>query len=215
MILDAVTCDASQSLFMGGSTKVGFGDNSVSFLEHFQDATEKISSENKIRWDHLDEEEQKCEYFASAENGIISYEGAVFVCDYERNELQLGDCSDRSKCLTIPLSKGGSLVVNRDNIDELKDAISMFSPEDQLLIMKAIMIDKRAQQILNEIEEESFAIGSQSYTIKEWDKMIERFDKIENEIKEQIQEEIEKQKEEQEKKELIEDDEDLILGILS
>lgn len=214
-MVNAVTCDASQSLFMDGSTKAKFSDNSVSFLEHFQDATQKISSGEKIRWDHLDEEEQKCEYFARAEDGIISYEGAVFVCDYERNELQLGDCSDRSKCLTIPLSKGGSLVVNRDNISELKDAISMFSPEDQLLIMKAIMIDKRAQQILNEIEEESFAIGSQSYTIREWNKLIERFDKSENEIKEQIQEEIEKQKEEQEKKELIEENEDLILGILS
>lgn len=215
MMVNAVTCDASQSLFMDGSTKAKFSDNSVSFLEHFQDATQKISSGEKIRWDHLDEEEQKCEYFARAEDGIISYEGAVFVCDYERNELQLGDCSDRSRCLTIPLSKGGSLVVNRDNISELKDAISMFSPEDQLLIMKAIMIDKKAQEILNEIEEESFAIGSQSYTIREWNKLIERFDKSENEIKEQLQEEIEKQKEEQEKKELIEDEEDLILGILS
>lgn len=215
MILDAVTCDASQSLFMEESVKTKIGDNSISFLKHFQDATEKISSENKIRWDHLDEEEKKCEYFTRAEDGIISYEGAVFVCDYERNELQLGDCSDRSRCLTIPLSKGGSLVVNRDNISELKDAISMFSPEDQLLIMKAIMIDKKAQEILNEIEEESFAIGSQSYTIREWNKLIDHFDKIENEIKEQIQEEIEKNKEEQEKKELIEDDEDLILGILS
>lgn len=214
-MVNAVTCDASQSLFMDGSTKAKFSDNSVSFLEHFQDATQKISSGEKIRWDHLDEEEQKCEYFARAEDGIISYEGAVFVCDYERNELQLGDCSDRSRCLTIPLSKGGSLVVNRDNISELKDAISMFSPEDQLLIMKAIMIDKKAQEILNEIEEESFAIGSQSYTIREWNKLIERFDKSENEIKEQLQEEIEKQKEEQEKKELIEDEEDLILGILS
>lgn len=214
-MVNAVTCDASQSLFMDGSTKAKFSDNSVSFLEHFQDATQKISSGEKIRWDHLDEEEQKCEYFARAEDGIISYEGAVFVCDYERNELQLGDCSDRSRCLTIPLSKGGSLVVNRDNISELKDAISMFSPEDQLLIMKAIMIDKKAQEILNEIEEESFAIGSQSYTIREWNKLIERFDKSENEIKEQLQEEIEKQKEEQEKKELIEEDEDLILGILS
>ena len=72
-----------------------------------------------------------------------------------------------------------------------------------------------AQEVLREIEEESFAIGAESYTVKEWDKLIERFDRVEDVIKKQVEEDIEKRKEEEEKKEqLLEDEEDLILGIL-
>lgn len=214
MILDIVRQNTLQNTYMTGSNQISFSDNMISFLDHFQEATEKITSDSKVLLDHLGEDEQECEYFSMAENGVISYKSAMFVCDYERNELQLGDCSNRSKCLTIPLTNGGNLVVNRDNIEELKDAITMFSPEDQLLIMKAIMMDKRAQEVLREIEEESFAIGAESYTVKEWDKFLERFDKTEDVIKKQVQEEIKRRKEEEKKEELLEEDEDLILGIL-
>ena len=214
MILDTVKQNTLQSTYTAGNNQISFSDNMISFLDHFQDATEKITSDSKVLLDHLGEDEQKCEYFSMAKDGVISYQGATIICDYDRNELQLGDCSDRSKCLTIPLTNGGSLVVNRDNIEELKDAISMFSPEDQLLIMKAILMDKRAQEVLREIEEESFAIGAESYTVREWDKFMERFDKTEDVIKKQVQEEIEKRKEEEKEEELLKDDEDLILGIL-
>ena len=217
MILDAVKQNTLQNMYVGESTQSQTNGKTICFLDHFQEATEKITSGDKILLDHRDEDEQECEYFSMAQDGVISYKGAVFVCDYGRNELQLGDCSDRSKCLTIPLTNGGSLVVNRDNIIELKDAISMFSPEDQLLIMKAIIMDKRAQEVLREIEEESFSIGAESYTVKEWDKLIERFDRVEDVIKKQVEEDIEKRKEEEEKKEQLledEEEEDLILGIL-
>lgn len=204
MVLDAVQQNTSQNFYVEESNRNQYNDRSVSFLDHFKDATEKVTSVDRIRWEHLDEEEQECEYFAMAENGVISYKGVIFVCDCGRNELQLGDCSDRSNCLTISLSKGGSLVVNRDNIDELKDAITMFSPEDRLLIMKAIILNKRANEVLEEIKDQSFTIGGKSYTIKEWDKIMDRFDRTEEAIKEQLQEKVEKQKEEEEKKDALE-----------
>ena len=56
------------------------------------------------------------------------------------------DVSDESKCIRIKLSKGGSLLVNRDNIDELLMSISMFSAKDQGLIMQAVMKDKIATE---------------------------------------------------------------------
>lgn len=214
MILEAVKQSVSSNMNTQTNMQILNDENSLSFFECFEDATKQVGSDNKIRWDHLGEEEQKCEYFAMAKDGVISYNGATFVCDYDRNELQLGDCSDRSKCLTISLTNGGTLVVNRDNLEELKDAITMFSPEDQLLIMRAIMVDKKAQEILRKIEEESFVIGGEAYTIKEWSQLIERFDKSQEEIKMQLQEEVERQKEEQKQQERLEEEEDLILRIL-
>ena len=63
--------------------------------------------------------------------------------------------SNPDNVLNIPLSKGGTLRVNRDNLGELASAISMFSaPEDINLIMRAIAQDNKAQEMLNEIEDE-------------------------------------------------------------
>lgn len=75
-------------------------------------------------------------YYYLAKDGIIEYNGIVFVCDEEHKSLCLGNTSDMSKCLNIPLSGGGSLIVNRDNLDSLAKAIGMFSPEDVNLIMR-------------------------------------------------------------------------------
>ena len=65
----------------------------------------------------------------------------------------LGDCTNRSDCITISLAEGGSLVVNRKNVGELLDAITMFSPEDRRRIIEAIQQDRMAQQALRELEE--------------------------------------------------------------
>ena len=91
-------------------------------------------------------DKRTCEYFDMAdETGTISYKSATFVCDKKNNTLMLGDCSNESNCLRIKLSKGGSLLVNRENIDQLLMSISMFSAKDQGLIMQAVMKDKIAQ----------------------------------------------------------------------
>lgn len=108
---------------------------------------------------HLSGEDKKAPYYHLSDNGVIVYNGVMFVCDTEHNQLHLGNTSDKDKCLTISLSGGGSLVVNRDNIDQLAKAISMFSPEDINLIMRALNIDAKAKQMLEEIEDEECAVG--------------------------------------------------------
>ncbi|MDE6607584.1 MAG: hypothetical protein K2K54_07515 [Lachnospiraceae bacterium] len=111
--------------------------------------------------DHLAGEDAKAPYYHLSDNGVINYNGVMFVCDTEHNQLHLGDTSDKKNCLTISLSGGGSLVVNRDNIDQLAKAISMFSPEDINLIMRALNIDAKARQVLEEIEDEECAVGEE------------------------------------------------------
>ena len=61
--------------------------------------------------------------------------------------------------MRINLSGGGCLLVNRDNLGDLAHAISMFSPEDINLIMRAIADDNKAQEALQTIDEETNSIG--------------------------------------------------------
>lgn len=105
---------------------------------------------------------QKAPYSYLAEDGIINYNGVVFVCDDEKNRICLGDVSDRNKCINIPLAKGGNLVVNRECVGDLMKAIGMFSPEDKVRIMKAISLDNKIQQMKMEIDEDTNGIGDGS-----------------------------------------------------
>ncbi|MCI8485154.1 MAG: hypothetical protein HFH41_12575 [Lachnospiraceae bacterium] len=89
------------------------------------------------------------------ENGMVIYNDVIFQCDYEKNRICLGDVSDPSQCLSIPLEKGGSLVVNRDSIGMLSKAIGMFSPEDINRIMRAIAQDAKVRQTEQQIEDET------------------------------------------------------------
>ena len=97
---------------------------------------------------------QQFPYENLAENGTITYNGVTFVCDSQNNAICLGDMSNMKNVITIPLSDGGSLKVNRDNIGELADAMSMFSPEDIKRIICAIADDKKAQEVQNTIDDE-------------------------------------------------------------
>lgn len=105
------------------------------------------------------EERLNVPYSAMAKDGIIEYNGVVFSCDAERNAICLGDMSNEGNVLTIPLSGGGCLKVNRDNIDQLSKAIGMFSPEDINLIMRAIAQDAKVSEMQNEIEKDKMSIG--------------------------------------------------------
>lgn len=89
-----------------------------------------------------------------ANNGMITYQGVTFVCDAENKRLLLGDCSNPDNCINVPLSGGGNLVFNRNNIGSISQAIGMFSPEDVSRIMKAIAEDAKSKQIQNEIDED-------------------------------------------------------------
>lgn len=108
---------------------------------------------------HLCGEEEKVPYGYLAKDGIIEYNGVTFVCDSERNQLHLGDTTIREDCITIPLENGGSLVVNRDNLDALAKAIGMFSPEDANRIMRAMHQDAKVKQMEEEIKEEENNVG--------------------------------------------------------
>lgn len=94
-----------------------------------------------------------------AKDGVINYNGVIFVCDKEHKAIHLGDTSDMKKCIRIPLSKGGSLIVNRDNLGDLSKAIGMFSPEDVNLILRAIAEDAKVQQMKHQIDEDKSGIG--------------------------------------------------------
>lgn len=84
--------------------------------------------------------------------GVINYNGVQFKCDYEKNALCLGDISNEENVLTIPLSEGGTLKVNRNNLDELAQAIGMFSPEDVKRILDAIATDAKLKSKQTEID---------------------------------------------------------------
>ena len=101
-----------------------------------------------------------CPYEYMAENGMISYKGVDFICDTEKNAICLGDMSNRSDVLTIPLENGGSLMVNRNNLGDLAQAISMFTPEDIKRIMCAIADDNKAQEAQKELEDDENSIGN-------------------------------------------------------
>lgn len=135
--------------------------------DYVQQLYEKMTSTNSKQAEtlgvtlreHMDGE-RTAPYSALAdENGIIAYNGATFICDYEHNAICLGDMSDEKKVLNIPLEKGGSLRVNVDNLGELSNAISMFSPADIKRILSAIATYEKLQKTELEIEDAKNSIG--------------------------------------------------------
>lgn len=106
-------------------------------------------------------EPAKVPYGHLAKDGVIEYNGVIFVCDEKTNSICLGDMTDEKNVLNIPLSGGGHLKVNRNSIGLLSKAASMFSPEDLNLIMRAIAEDTKIQSVKKEIEDEEASIGNQ------------------------------------------------------
>lgn len=106
----------------------------------------------------------KVPYGYLAKEGAIIYEGVTFVCDEKTNSICLGDMSDEKAVLNIPLSGGGHLKVNRDNLGSLSQAIGMFSPEDINLIMRAIAQDTKVQSMQKELEDMEADVGEQLVT---------------------------------------------------
>lgn len=110
--------------------------------------------------DRVKEGRMRVPYAHLVKDGVITYNGVVFNCNEKWNAICLGDVSNRSDCLTIPLEKGGCLIVNKDNLGDLSNAIGMFSPEDINRILRAIEQEKKAQSVQNEIEENTSKIWS-------------------------------------------------------
>lgn len=104
-------------------------------------------------------QESRVPYSHHAQDGVIEYNGVIFVCDEVNQAICLGDMSERKNVISIALEKGGRLMVHRDNLGELQNAISMFTPEDINRILRAIADDQKAQKELLKIEEMTNSIG--------------------------------------------------------
>lgn len=102
----------------------------------------------------------KVPYGHLAKDGVIEYNGVIFVCDERTNSICLGNVEDKSQVITVTLSGGGHLKVNRNNIGDLSKAVGMFSPEDLNLIMRAIAQDTKIQSVKKEIDDMENSIGS-------------------------------------------------------
>lgn len=107
----------------------------------------------------LEEQESKVPYSYLAKDGIIEYNGVVFVCDEEHRAICLGDMTKAEDVITIPLTEGGCLKVSRNNLSELSQAISMFSPSDIRRILVAIEQDAKCEQMKLQLDEDSDSIG--------------------------------------------------------
>lgn len=91
-------------------------------------------------------------YSIMEKNGLIEYNGVTFICDESKNAICLGDVSDKKKTLNIPMSEGGVLKVNVDNLEQLMGAIDMFSPEDMNNILRAIALYRKTQEIQDQLD---------------------------------------------------------------
>lgn len=92
-----------------------------------------------------------------AKDGVIEYNGATFILDFEKNSINLGDVSIEAKregkVIAVALEGGGSFNFNVENMDQLGRAITLFSPEDMNRIMRAIHQYNMAQSKQKEIED--------------------------------------------------------------
>ena len=139
-MLDLLTMNSTQNSFI--SNRENRVNTSVQSSKiSFSEVMERLNSgDNQKSY-------KPCEYFKLDDgSGMIKYGRTTFMCDYKRNRLTLGDVSNEDNCLNIPLSKGGSLTVNRNNISDLIQSLPMFSEEDQAIILKAIQDDRIARQ---------------------------------------------------------------------
>lgn len=96
---------------------------------------------------------QACPYEYLAKDGVIEYNGIVFACDTENNAISLGDVSDKSKVITVRLSGGGTLYVNRENIGEFIAGYGNVLTGGVNCILRALADDAKIQKTEEEIEE--------------------------------------------------------------
>lgn len=104
------------------------------------------------------EEEEHDQWFPydclSQDGATITYNGITFQCDPEEHTISLGDTTSKKDTIVIPLSGGGTLLVNRNKINALGKAIGMFSPEDIGIILRTVAEYQRIAAMEYEMEEE-------------------------------------------------------------
>ena len=86
-----------------------------------------------------------------------------------------------------------------DNITaDMRPKNSSVNTEKDLKSEFSAAVQEIYDKVKNGDTEESIPIGGQSFTVKEWDRLMKRFDKVQEGIRESIEEEIEKRKAEEE-----------------
>lgn len=104
------------------------------------------------------EEEDQDQWFPydclSQDGATITYNGITFQCNSEEHTISLGDTSNKKDTIVIPLSGGGTLLVNKNRISALGKAIGMFSPEDIGIILRTVAEYRRIAAMEYEMEEE-------------------------------------------------------------
>ena len=177
--------DAQEAIITGGNAFTeSVWDKMLEGIDNYLD---EVKEEQKVRFAKIDKEQEEKEkllqsqrvkellteksggslnvpYGYLAKNGMIEYNGVIFVCDEQHNAICLGDMTNPKDVITIPLTKGGTLKVNRNSVNDLSKAISMFSPEDIRRIMEAIATDTKCRQMQQEMDETVNSItGSTTY----------------------------------------------------
>lgn len=117
-------------------------------------ATQVMFGSDSELVDSISATKSKVPYAELEKNGVIEYNGVAFVCDEQNGATCLGDMSNPNEVLSIPLENGGSLMVNRNSIGALGQAIGMFSAQDIGRIMRAIAQDAKIHSTQKEMEDE-------------------------------------------------------------
>ena len=138
---------------------------------------------------------------------------------YSKNASELGYCnslSGRDVFLNerfdwasimekmIQVYQEAGIVNQAENCEELFDFLDAYTPQnEQQTDVKADferLVSNYANKVKRVLEEgePSYQIGSQSFTEKEWDDFLEKFDAVEEVIQEQMKEEQERREEEEE-----------------
>lgn len=114
--------------------------------------TENLSQETQQKTRDKDE---WFPYDNMSQDGLtITYNGVTFSCSKTDHTISLGDTSNPKNVIRIPLSKGGTLLVNKNNIADLGRAITMFSTEDIGIILRTIAEFQKAASLEYEMEED-------------------------------------------------------------
>lgn len=121
------------------------------FVLDVTDRVELLVS-NQDRKIEIPNKQSNIPYSEYIRDGAIVYNGVTF--QYGEGLLSLGDVSNPSNVLTIPLAGGGTLLVNRDCIGMLGKAIGMFCAEDIGNILRAIAEDQKIHSMEYEMEED-------------------------------------------------------------
>lgn len=91
-----------------------------------------------------------------------------------------------------------------EEIEEIEEVAESSAKELSLMESISAYRSEIYRKLMNNETEQKFAIGNKEYSVSEWNKLLESFDKAEEKIQEEIEEELEEQEEKEKKQEYLE-----------